>query len=116
MHILIVAGIIVVAVGDELVLHHPGGHDGHTGIGTAAAIIGGPALYLIGNALFKRLSAPNMPLSHLVGLGLLALLAPAALITTPLVLSAGATAILIVVAAWEWLSLGRGKTADAPSH
>ena len=106
----------MVAVGDELVLHHPGGHDGHTDIGTAAAIIGGPALYLVGTALFKRLSAPNFPLSHLVGLGLLAVLAPLAMITTPLVLSAKATAILIIVAAWEWLSLGRGKPANAPSH
>jgi low temperature requirement protein LtrA len=115
LHILIVGGIIVVAVADELVLRHPGGHDGHTNISTAAAIIGGPLLYLIGNALFKRLSAPNLPLSHLVGIGLLALLAPAALIATPLALSAGATAILIVVAAWEWLSLrGAATVADPP--
>jgi low temperature requirement protein LtrA len=108
-HLLIVAGIIVVAVGDELVLHHPDGHDGHTDIRTAAAIIGGPAFYLVGTALFKRLSAPNFPLSHLVGLALLAVLAPLAMITTPLVLSAKATAILIIVAAWEWLSLGRSR-------
>lgn len=116
MHLPIVAGIIVVAVGDELVLHHPGGHDGHTDISTAAAIVGGPALYLIGNALFKRLSTSNLPLSHIVGLALLAVLAPMAMIATPLLLSAKATAILIIVAAWEWLSLGRGKTVNAPSH
>jgi low temperature requirement protein LtrA len=115
-HLLIVAGIIVVAVGDELVLHHPGGHDGHTDISTAAAIVGGPALYLVGNALFKRLSTSNLPLSHIAGLALLAVLAPTAMITTPLVLSAGTTAILTIAAAWEWLSLGRGKTANAPSH
>ena len=116
LHLLVVAGIIVAAVGDELVLHHPGGHDGHSDISTAAAIVGGPALYLVGNALFKRLSTSNLPLSHIVGLALLAVLAPTAMITTPLVLSAGTTAILIIVAAWEWLSLGRGKTANAPSH
>ena len=115
-HLLIVAGIIVVAVGDELVLHHPGGHDGHTDIRTAAAIVGGPALYLIGNALFKRLSTSILPLSHLVGIGVLVALAPAAAITTPLVLSVGTTAVLIMVAAWEWLSIGGRDTADAPSH
>jgi low temperature requirement protein LtrA len=115
-HLLIVAGVIVVAVGDELVLHHPGGHDGHTDLRTAAAIVGGPALYLIGNALFKRLSTSILPLSHLVGLGLLATLAPAAAITTPLVLSVGTTAILIMVTAWEWRSIGGRDTADAPSH
>jgi low temperature requirement protein LtrA len=116
LHIPIVAGIIVVAVADELVLRHPGGHDGHTGFATALAILGGPALYLLGNALFKRLSAPNIPLSHIAGLGLLALLAPAAAITTPLALSVGTTAILIVVAVWEWLSIGGRHPADAPSH
>jgi low temperature requirement protein LtrA len=103
-------------VGDELVLHHPNGHDGHTSFSTAAAIIGGPALYLVGTALFKRLSAPNFPLSHIVGLALLAVLAPLAMITTPLVLSAKTTAILIIVAAWEWRSLGRDQTANASSH
>src|SRR5262245_13310036 len=115
-HLLIVAGIIVVAVGDELVLHDPGGHDGHTTLATALTVIGGPLIYLTGNGLFKRLSAPYFPLSHLVGIGLLALVAPAALVTTPLVLSAGATVILIVVAAWEWLSIGRRDTARAASH
>jgi low temperature requirement protein LtrA len=115
-HLLIVAGIIVVAVGDELVLHHPGGHDGHTDLRTAAAIVGGPALYLIGNALFKRLSTSILPLSHLVGLGLLAALAPTATVTTPLMLSAGTTVVLIMVAAWEWLSIGGRDTADASSH
>ena len=62
LHIIIVAGIIVSAVGDELVLHHPEGHDGHTDATTLAVILGGPALYLAGNSLFKRLSAPT---SHL---------------------------------------------------
>ena len=71
----------------------------------AAAILGGPALYLAGNAIFKRLSAPYFPLSHLVGVGLLATLTLAVAFTTPLVLSAGTTAILIAVAVWEWWSL-----------
>jgi len=104
LHILIVAGIIVAAVGDELVLHHPGGH---TDVKTAAVILGGPALYLIGNSLFKRLSAPYFPLSHTVGLGLLALLIPAAIVVPPVLLSALTTAVLIVVVAWEWVSLRR---------
>jgi low temperature requirement protein LtrA len=102
LHILIVAGIIVAAVGDELVLHHPGGH---TDVKTAAVIIGGPALYLLGNMLFKRLSAPHFPLSHIVGLGMLALSIPVARVAPPLALSALTTAVLIVVVIWEWASL-----------
>ena len=110
-HILMVAGIIIAAVGDELVLHHPQGHDGHADVATLAVILGGPALYLLGNSLFKRLSAPYFPLSHTAGLLLLAMLAPTAMIAPPLLLSAGATAVLIVVAIWEWLSIGRHAEA-----
>jgi low temperature requirement protein LtrA len=102
LHIVIVAGIIVAAVGDDLALNHP---DNRNDIGTAAVLIGGPALYLLGNMLFKRLSAPYMPLSHMVGLAMLVLLIPAAPLTTPLLLSSATTAVLIVVAAWESISL-----------
>jgi low temperature requirement protein LtrA len=67
-------------------------------------IIGGPALYLLGNMTFKRLSAPYFPLSHFIGLGLLLVLVAAYPYVTPLALSAGTTAALIVVAVWEWWS------------
>ena len=103
MHIPIIAGIIVAAVADELTLKHPGGH---TDIKTAAVILGGPALYLLGTSLFKWLTAPFAPLSHTVGIGLLALLICAVPYTPPLALSAATTAVLILVAVWEWLSLG----------
>jgi low temperature requirement protein LtrA len=46
-----------------------------------------------------------VPLSHLAGLGLLALLILAAPVTTPLLLSAATTAVLILVAVWESVSL-----------
>jgi low temperature requirement protein LtrA len=112
LHILIVAGIIVSAVADELALAHP---DGHTELKTALVILGGPALYLLGTALFKRLTAPNLPLSHLIGLGLLALLAAATSFTTPLRLAAGTTAIMILVALWEWASFRR-RNRRPPVH
>ena len=104
LHILIVAGIIVTAVGDELTLTHPGGH---AELKSTLVILGGPALYLAGNALFKRLTATRLPLSHLFGLGLLVVLVPVAWVATPLVLSGGATAVLMLVTLWEWLSLRR---------
>jgi low temperature requirement protein LtrA len=49
MHAFIVGGIIVCAAADELVLMHPD-HATDAGI---TAILGGPALYLAGSALFK---------------------------------------------------------------
>ena len=82
---------------------------------TAAAILGGPALYLVGNALFKRLSASRLPLSHLVGLGLLAVLVPVAPFVSPLILASGATLVLIVVPVWEWRSLRHTADVAPPS-
>jgi low temperature requirement protein LtrA len=111
LHLPIVAGIIVCAVADELVLAHPG-HASDAGI---AAILGGPALYLLGNALFKWLTnvrrAP--PLSHMAGLLLLLALAPFAFLHlfSALALGVTTTAIMIVVAAWEAIAIHRRPKA-----
>jgi low temperature requirement protein LtrA len=102
-HLLPVAGIIVTAVSDELVLAHPGGH---VDFKTAATTLAGPALFLIGNLIFKRILAGSRGLSHMVGLGLLVIAAPLASIVQPLALSAATTAILVIVAIWETRSLG----------
>lgn len=105
LHLPIVAGIIVGAVGDELVLAHPA-HAAPAGI---AAIIGGPALYLAGVGAFKWVSneRPLPPLSHLVGLVLLALLCLPAFghLLSALAIAAATSATLVLVAAWEQLSL-----------
>ena len=69
-HLPIIAGIVVSAVAAELIIAHP---LGHTGWGAAASILGGPALFLVGNHWFKALTARWPPLSHLVGIGLFAL-------------------------------------------
>jgi len=111
LHLPLVAGIIVAAVGDELVLAHP---TGHTNVQTAAVLLGGPALYLIGNLLFKRASAKHFPLSHLVGLGLLALLLPAATVASPLMFSGATALVLVIVAIWETQSF-RPSRANAPA-
>jgi low temperature requirement protein LtrA len=60
---------------------------------------------LAGNLLFKRVSARHFPLSHLVGLGLLALLIPVAAVASPLALSGATTLVLVIVAVWETRSL-----------
>jgi low temperature requirement protein LtrA len=61
------------------------------------------------------LTAPNLPLSHLVGLGLLALLASTAAFATPFLLTVGTSAILVMVAVWEWVSF-RPRRRQSPAH
>jgi len=114
LHLLIVAGIIVSAVADDIALTHP---HGHAAFKDVLVIVGGPALYLLGTALFKRLTAANVPLSHLVGLGLLLALGIAGGLIARLHLASATTAILIVVAVWEWASLtDRGRRPAAHHH
>src|SRR3979490_880144 len=60
LHMPIVAGIIVSAVADELVLKHPAGHSGPE---TVLSAIGGPLLFLIGTVLFKHAIRGFLPLS-----------------------------------------------------
>lgn len=110
LHMPIVAGIIAAAVADELVLAHP---TGAMDARTAAAVLAGPVFYLLGCALFKRATWGRFPLSHLIGLALLAALSPVALIASPLIFAAAATGVLVVVAVWESLSLGSAPTVSA---
>jgi len=102
-HMLIVAGIIVIAVGVELMLAHPVGH--HAGLPVILALAGGALLYVFGVGLFKALSFGRWPLSHLAGMVFLAILACAARAFDPLVLGLAVSATLVTVAAWEFISL-----------
>jgi low temperature requirement protein LtrA len=108
LHMPIVAGIILTAVADELVLKHP---NGHSDLKTVLSAIGGPLLFLIGTILFKHTIRGFLQLSHGVGIVAFAMLAWFASDLSPVMLSALTTAILVVVAAWESLSL-RSKVSD----
>lgn len=103
LHMPIIAGIILTAVSDELVLKHP---TGHSDIRTVISTVGGPLVFLIGTILFKHSIRGFLQLSH--GVGILALLGLGWFggELSPLWLSVATTLILIVVAIWESLSLG----------
>ena len=102
LHMPIVAGIIVAAVADELVLKHP---SGHSDLKTVISAIGGPLLFLFGTILFKHSFRGFLQLSHGVGIVALCVLAWFASELSPLVLSILTTSIMIVVAVWESISL-----------
>jgi low temperature requirement protein LtrA len=115
-HIVIVAGIIVSAVADEVVLMHP-----HHGPSAALlTVLGGPACYLVGAAWFKWLTNDRKtpPLSHMIGLVLLAMLAWPTLVhaITPLVASIATTLVFAVVAGWETVALSTARESRAVTH
>lgn len=105
LHLPIVAGIIICAVSDEIMLKHP---EGVADAGQIAVLVGGPALYLAGNALFKWSThwRTRPPLSHMAGLaallatGWFAWMRP----LSPLLLGALATAMLVLAAIWETIA------------
>ncbi len=102
LHLPIVAGIILSAVADDLVLAHP---DGHSDLTTVACAIGGPLLFLVGTILFKHNIRGFLQLSHGVGIVALGAVAFFGSDLSPLMLSLLTTLALIVVAVWESLSL-----------
>src|ERR1700712_3152279 len=102
LHMPIVAGIIVSAVADELVLKHP---TGHSDLKTVVSAIGGPLLFLLGTILFKHSFRGFLQLSHGVGIIALCGLVWFAGHLSPLMLSIITSAIMIVVAVWESISL-----------
>ena len=102
LHMPIVAGIIVTAVADELVLKHP---HGHSDLRTVLSAIGGPLLFLFGTILFKHSFRGFLQLSHGVGIIDLCVLAWFGHDLSPLMLSIITSATMIVVAVWESISL-----------
>jgi low temperature requirement protein LtrA len=104
LHLPIVTGIILFAVGDELVLAHP---TGHSEIKTVASVVGGPLAYLIGVILFKRAVRGWYQLSHLVGIGALVALTAWGGYFSPLALTVTTSAVMLIVAAWETMSLSQ---------
>ena len=98
-HTAIVAGIIVSAVGDELVLAHPTGH--HADLATVLTIGGGPLLYLCGTALFQGSLRQHWPASTGVAIVLLAGLCVVGGNFEPLALAAMTAVVLVGLGAWD---------------
>jgi low temperature requirement protein LtrA len=109
-HAIMAAGIITIAVADELVIQRP---LGYTDAGQITVILGGPALFLVGRATFEyavfgRVSRPRL-------IGALALLAatPAMRLVPPLAAATTAAAVLAVVAALILVGIAVSDVAPA---
>jgi low temperature requirement protein LtrA len=110
LHLPIVAGIILSAVADDVVLQHPAEHSDARVVVSA---VGGPMLFLIGTILFKHAIRGWFQLSHGVGIIALGVLSWFGGELSPLMLSIATTALMLVVAVWESLSLRSRQQAAA---
>lgn len=96
-HLPIVAGIIVTAVGDELALAHP---LGETHLSTALALVGGPALFIAGYSLFKFAMLGRWFPGHFCGLAALVGIFALHSLLSPLATSAGTTVVVAALAVY----------------
>ena len=97
-HALLVGGIIVAAVANDLIIEAPLEHAHLT---DTVVLIAGPALYLLGSAIYKAVVYGRVPLSHLAGLAAVALAGVALAGQARLVIGAVVTGLLLGVAWWE---------------
>ncbi|HEX3984309.1 MAG TPA: low temperature requirement protein A, partial [Acidisoma sp.] len=67
-HAVIVAAVILGAVGDDMTLADATARSGRAAL---LVVLGAPILFLLGNVAFKQALIGRLPLSHLVGLGLM---------------------------------------------
>ncbi len=106
LHLPIVAGIIATAVGANLLIAEPG--DPQHGVGLAM-MLGGPALYLVGENLFQRRLTLKTNTKRLAVAGLLILLVPLGGHLAALFLGVIVTTLLAALAVWELRAPARDR-------
>ena len=112
LHVVLVAGIIVSAVGDEIVIAHPT-ETLHTA--ELVAVVAGPVIYLVGHVLFRQVMAGSMSGKRVAGVvacvavGFLGLVIPALAVATLLLV------VLVAIIAAEHQSGRRRRERGEPS-
>jgi low temperature requirement protein LtrA len=108
LHLPIVAGIIAVAVGNDILIRHP-----HSVLSTAGALtmLGGPALYLFAESMFRLRMIGSVSPKRIVTILVICLLGVLAAHVAAIVVSAAVAAVLTTLAIWEW----QGVRRDAPT-
>ncbi len=112
LHVVIVAGVVLAAVGDELVIAHPTERLPHDEL---TVVVAGPALYLLGHVAMRLRMAGTISVRRLGGaiaclaVGLVGLAVPALAVSTLLI------AVLVGVIVVERIAEARRKAHGAPS-
>ncbi|HEX7819948.1 MAG TPA: low temperature requirement protein A [Sphingobium sp.] len=97
-HAVLIFGIIVGAVGNDLAMEHPGDH---ATLPQLLVIVAGPAIYLLGSAIYKHMVYGRVPVSHIAGAVLLAASAPIGLAANLMVMGWVTTVVLFAVGLWD---------------
>jgi low temperature requirement protein LtrA len=111
-HVILIGGIIVSAVANDLVLAEPAAEMTPPVIGV---LVGGPAIYLLGSLIFKHVVYQKIAYTHIGGLLALAVLAVVAPLTDRLMIGGLAVAILVAVAAAETTIRRRHRAQTTPT-
>ena len=111
-HVVMVAGIIVSAVGDELVIAHP---EEVLPAAEIAVVVGGPGLYLLAHALFRRRMTGKWGPKRLYGAAGCLAVGAAGPFVPALVLAGFVIAVLAAVIASEHLAAARRSRRGEPT-
>jgi low temperature requirement protein LtrA len=112
LHVVMIAGVIVAAVGSELVIAHP--TDELPGR-QVAAVVAGPALYLFGHVLFRLRMAGSVSWKRLAGALACVALGGLGVFVPALVLAALVVSVLIAVIGTERIAEIRRRGRGEPS-
>jgi low temperature requirement protein LtrA len=109
--VMMVAGLIALAVANEMVIAHPRGHLSAIG---RLLLFGGPVLFLVAQAWHLRALASDVPLLRLVGAAALVMVGFTALLAEPFaaLILLGASLTMLAVFDQRWMSasaMGRGR-------
>ncbi|MBB3883427.1 low temperature requirement protein A [Acetobacter oeni] len=104
-HAVLISGIIITAVGTDLLLENPMEHAEGS---HAAVMIGGPVIYLLGTAVYKRVAGGRFPWSHVSGAAAVLAVGFAGRFLPMLALAGLVTLALLLVGAGEKAGPERG--------
>ncbi|RKR86394.1 low temperature requirement protein LtrA [Micromonospora pisi] len=100
-HLVMVAGVVLTTVGDELIIKHPYGPMQESWV---AVIIGGPVLFLLGRTLLGHEVFVHVARPWVIGTCVLVAMAPGMLFLPPVAVSATVVAVLFAIVLADALS------------